>query len=511
MNDLAIHLTDENGKHLYEQIYEYIADEIREGKLLAGEKLPSTRSLADYLQVARSTVELAYEQLQSEGYIESVPYKGYYICRVEELYRIGTSANRAFGRKTAESGAAGNGALGTGSAKGEETANRKGPDGTRRERKESRGEMEPKAPSGAGRRFDIDFSPNAIDMSLFPFGTWRKITRDILSGDRKELFALGEARGDRSLRETVCRYLHASRGVNASPDQIVVGAGNDYLLLLLQYILGRDITAAFENPSYRRAFRIFSSFAARTVTVPSDENGIRVDGLLSSGANVAYVMPSRQFPTGTVMPIGRRTELLRWAGSAEDRYLVEDDYDSEFRYRGKPIPSLQSADTAGRVIYIGTFSKSVAPAIRISFMVLPEGLLEIYEKKCGFFASTVSRIDQTILNEFILSGAFERHLNRMRKAYREKHDLLLECLQPLLDRFRLSGEYAGLHVLLTTREPAGEEALLKRAAERGVRIYGLKEAALAPFETECATVLLGYGGLDQGKIREGIGRLNEVL
>ena len=478
MNDLAIHLTDENGKHLYEQIYEYIADEIREGKLLAGEKLPSTRSLADYLQVARSTVELAYDQLASEGYIESVPYRGYYICRVEELYRIGTSGG---GLRSEKKGA------------GQED----GQPGQKNSR--------------TARYFDIDFSPNAIDMNLFPFGTWRKITRDILSGDRKELFALGEPRGDLELRKTVCRYLHASRGVNASPEQIIVGAGNDYLLLLLQYILGRGITAAFENPSYRRAFRIFSSFAARMVTVPSDENGIRVDGLLASGANVAYVMPSRQFPTGTVMPIGRRTELLRWASSAEDRYLVEDDYDSEFRYRGKPIPSLQSADTAGRVIYIGTFSKSVAPAIRISFMVLPERLMEAYEKNCSFFSSTVSRIDQTILNEFILSGAFERHLNRMRKAYREKHDLLLDCLQPLLNRYRLSGEYAGLHVLLTSRVPAGEEELLERAAACGVRIYGLKEAALAPFETDYATVLLGYGGLDQERIREGIRRLDAAL
>lgn len=478
MNDLAIHLTDENGKHLYEQIYEYIADEIREGKLLAGEKLPSTRSLADYLQVARSTVELAYDQLASEGYIESVPYRGYYICRVEELYRIGTSGG---GLRSEKKGA--------------------GQEDGQPGQKDSR----------TARYFDIDFSPNAIDMNLFPFGTWRKITRDILSGDRKELFALGEPRGDLELRKTVCRYLHASRGVNASPEQIIVGAGNDYLLLLLQYILGRGITAAFENPSYRRAFRIFSSFAARMVTVPSDENGIRVDGLLASGANVAYVMPSRQFPTGTVMPIGRRTELLRWASSAEDRYLVEDDYDSEFRYRGKPIPSLQSADTAGRVIYIGTFSKSVAPAIRISFMVLPERLMEAYEKNCSFFSSTVSRIDQTILNEFILSGAFERHLNRMRKAYREKHDLLLDCLQPLLNRYRLSGEYAGLHVLLTSRVPAGEEKLLERAAACGVRIYGLKEAALAPFETDYATVLLGYGGLDQERIREGIRRLDAAL
>ncbi len=468
MTDLAIVLNERGGKHLYQQIYEYIAREIKGGKLLAGEKLPSTRSLAEYLQVARSTVELAYEQLLSEGYIEAVPYRGYFICRVEELYRIDTSSE---GEDGMEGG---------------------------REREKKGG-------------YEIDFSPNAIDMSRFPFGVWRRITREILSGNRRELFALGEPRGDLQLRETICRYLHSSRGVNASPRQVIVGAGNDYLLLLLPHILGRQIRVAFENPSYRRAYRIFSSFASETFTVPSDGSGMQVEGLEAAGADVAYVMPSHQYPTGRVMPIGRRMELLRWAAGGGERYLIEDDYDSEFRFRGKPVPSLQSSDTAGRVIYIGTFSKSIAPAIRISFMVLPVQLLARYEEGCGFFSSTVSRIDQTILNEFIQSGAFERHLNRMRKAYREKHDILQEELKPLLQRYRLSGGNAGLHVLLTSRTPADEEALAASAASRGVRIYGLRETALAPYETDRATFLLGFAGLDGEQIREGARRLREVL
>lgn len=312
MNDLAIQLTDDGSKHLYEQIYEYIRDEIKEGKLLAGEKLPSTRSLAEYLQVARSTVELAYGQLLSEGYIESSAYRGYYICRVEELYQIMTDMSEKKQRLPYPAGHpfAGEETAGTGTAAGER----------------------------AGKPFAYDFSPNAVDMSVFPFGTWRKITKDILSGDRKELFALGEPRGDAEFRKTICRYLHSSRGVNASPEQIIVGAGNDYLLLLLQYILGKNIRAAFENPSYRRAYRIFSSFAAETVTVPVDESGISVKELARSGADVAYVMPSHQYPTGVVMPIGRRMELLKWAAEEKDRYLIEDDYDSEFRYRGNRCP-----------------------------------------------------------------------------------------------------------------------------------------------------------------------------
>ena len=234
-----------------------------------------------------------------------------------------------------------------------------------------------------------------------------------------------------------------------------------------------------------------------------DENGISVKQLALSGANVAYCMPSHQYPTGVVMPIGRRMELLKWAAGASDRYLIEDDYDSEFRYRGKPVPSLQASDTAGKVIYIGTFSKSIAPAIRVSFMVLPPALLKRYERECGFFSSTVSRIDQTILNEFIRSGAFERHLNKMRKLYKEKHDILLEELKPLLKKYRLSGEYAGLHVLLTSREHVEEETLLRRAEEKRVR--------LGPSLEQEATLLIGYAGLEKEEIREGIGRLREVL
>ena len=268
---------------------------------------------------------------------------------------------------------------------------------------------------------------------------------------------------------------------------------------------------AFENPSYRRAYRIFSSFAARTVTVPVDESGISVKDLAGSGADAAYVMPSHQYPTGVVMPIGRRIELLKWAAEEKNRYLIEDDYDSEFRYRGKPVPSLQASDTAGKVIYIGTFSKSVAPAIRVSYMVLPPALLKRYEKECAFFSSTVSRIDQTVLNEFIRSGAFERHLNKMRKVYKEKHDILLEELRPFLKKYRLSGEHAGLHVLLTSREPADEEALIRKAEEKGVRLYGLHEAALEPVGRPEATVLLGYAGLEKEEIKAGIALLKDVL
>ncbi len=288
-----------------------------------------------------------------------------------------------------------------------------------------------------------------------------------------------------------------------------MGAGNDYLLMLLEKILGRHVRIAMENPTYKRSYRIFRSFAYRIATVDMDESGMRADRLEEADVSVAYVMPSHQFPTGTVMPIGRRLELLKWADKGPDRYLIEDDYDSEFRFHGKPIPALQASDRHGRVIYMGTFSKAIAPAIRVSFMVLPDSLLERYLERCSFYSCTVSRIDQRILDEFIREGYFERHLNKMRKIYRTKHETLLECLRGVEKNFFISGENAGLHLLLTARTSVAEEELVQRAAENKVRVYGLSESMVEDTMGRSA-VLLGFGGLSEEKIREGTGLLEKA-
>lgn len=480
MYDMTIRLQQNSEKCLYEQIYEHIKREIREGKLLADERLPSTRSLAEYLQVARSTVEYAYDQLVSEGYLEARPYKGYFVCPLEELFQM----------EAASGGRAG------------------GPAG---EMSDTAGRQ------GERQLFSYDFSPHGIDMSGFPFGVWKRISKNILTGDNSELFSRGEPQGDYDLRLTISRYLHASRGVECGPDQIIVGAGNDYLLMLLEKILGQRVGIAMENPTYMRTYRIFRSFDYRVSTVPSDESGMIVSKLDGTDARIAYVMPSHQFPMGTVMPIGRRAELLRWANRTGDRYLIEDDYDSEFRYRGKPIPSLQSSDEHGKVIYMGTFSKAIAPAIRVGYMVLPRTLLQVYRRNCYFYSCTVSRIDQRILNEFIREGYFERHLNKMRKIYRAKHDLLLQELIPFQKRFRISGEHAGLHLVLTAR--AGEddrakgnvteEKLLKSAADHGVKVYGMSDNCVGTVPGKAA-VLLGFGDMDEQRLREGTARLRDA-
>ena len=442
MKELPIHiqLDPKSSKTLYEQIYEYIREEIRAGRLLQDEKLPSARFLAQDLQVSRTTVDMAYGQLVAEGYLAARPKRGYFVSALEDLYEL--KSDSFAGKRMEETGVEGRQA-------------RTRPDVCR-----------------------YDFSPNVIDMRFFPYATWKKITRNILVDAKSQMFALGVPQGDLELRTTICRYLHGSRGVNCEPEQIIVGAGNDFLLLLLEKILGRHIHVAMENPTYVRAYKIFRSFAYPVSLIPVDEKGIRVDVLGKTDAKIAYVMPSHQYPTGVSMPIGRRMELLKWAAEGKERYLIEDDYDSEFRYKGKPLPSLQASDTAGRVIYIGTFSKAIAPAIRISYMVLPYPLLERYRQECGFFSSSVSRIDQTILNEFIRDGYFERYLNKMRKQYRMKHDLLLSEIRPLERHFRVTGGNAGLHVLLTDTRGRSEEELEQAARLQNVRTYRLGEFRL---------------------------------
>ena len=492
MKELPIHiqLHPKSDKTLYEQIYEFIRDEIRAGRLLRNEKLPSARFLAEYLQVSRTTVDMAYEQLVSEGYLEARARKGYFVSAFEELYAI------------------------------DEMPRGETSEAHRQDRQDA-------------KRYD--FSPNAIDMRYFPYATWKKITKNILVDANSKMFSLGEPQGDLELRTTICRYLHGSRGVNCEPEQIIIGAGNDYLLLLLEKILGRHVHVAMENPTYVRAYQIFRSCAYPVSFVPVDESGMRVDCLRRTDARVAYVMPSHQYPMGVSMPIGRRMELLRWASETEERYLIEDDYDSEFRYKGKPLPSLQASDSGGKVVYIGTFSKAIAPAIRISYMVLPYPLLERYRSECGFYSSTVSRIDQAVLNEFIRDGYFERYLNKMRKQYKEKHDLILNELKPFEKAFRISGSNAGLHVVLTDKNGRLEEELTRAAANADVKVYRMQDfrmqdsetqdyraddAGMGNSETACcrtknvaaepAMLILGYGALTPEEIREGISLLRKV-
>ena len=454
MNELTISLDTRSRIPLYEQIYDYIKTDIQSGRIPYGEKLPSTRFLSKHLEVSRSTVELAYEQLLSEGYIESVPYKGFFVAQIDELYHL-----------------------------------KKDKPQPQRERKEA-------------RRYRYDFTPNGVDLKSFPYNVWRKLSKDILMDDRTELFRSGDSQGEYGFRSAICSYLYQARGVDCTPDQIIVGAGSDYILMLLGMILGLDHTIAFEDPTYKQAYRMAGGMSYNCIPVSMDKNGMKVTELEKSGADIAYVTPSHQYPTGVIMPIRRRMELLKWACEEQGRYIVEDDYDSEFRYKGKPIPALKGYDASEKVIYLGTFSKSIAPAIRLSYMVLPKPLLEAYEQKARFVNSTVSKVDQLIVQKFIEEGYYERHLNKTRALYKSRHDVLIEELRPMADICTISGENAGVHLLLTFQNEMAEEELIDRAARADIRVYGLSDYRIRENCEEKATILLGYANLTEDQIRE---------
>ena len=453
MNEITMNLNSKLHIPLYEQIYQYLKREICMGSMACGEKLPSTRALAKHLEVSRSTVEVAYEQLLSEGYIEAYPCKGFFVAALEGLYQ----------------------------QPGEKETDRQ-------VEKEIR------------TKFRYDFSPNGIDLQSFPYNTWRKLSKEILSDDRTSLVKSGESRGEEELRYAIKNYLHQSRGVNCKVEQIVVGAGNEYLLMLLGIMFGEKQKVAFENPTYKQAYRVFENMSYELTTVEMDKYGMQIEQLHRTDANLAYVMPSHQYPLGIVMPIGRRMELLKWASERENRYIIEDDYDSEFRYKGKPIPALQGFDKNGKVIYLGTFSRSIAPAIRVSYMVLPKKLLDIYRLKCEFMSCTVPKIDQIILHQFIEQGYFERHLNKMRGIYKNRHDVLLNHLKPLMPYCRITGEHAGVHLLLHFENGRKEEELISSAAEHGIRVYGLSRYGTQQSQKNDTTILLGYANMTETDI-----------
>ena len=464
----TIHLNTNSKTPLYDQIYTYIKEEIRNGSIPYHAKLPSTRSLATYLQVSRNTVDMAYSQLVSEGYIESKSKSGYYVCQITEMLALPE-------RTTIK---------------------------------------QIKSPQGKPN-FTYDFSPFAIDIRHFPYNTWRKLSKECLNNANNDLFLLGHKQGDLDFRESIQKYLHESRGVQCDKEQIIIGAGADYLLQLLSGLLQAlpdKCKIAMENPTYTQAYRIFRGLGLSTCCIPLDHSGICIDSLKLSNANIAYVTPSHQYPLGIIMPIKRRQALLGWANEEENRYIIEDDHDSEFRYKGKPIPALQGLDQNGKVIYIGTFSRAVAPAIRVGYLVLPQTLLNLYKSKYNYYSSTVSRIDQSILTAFINEGYFERHLNKMRTLYKGKHDILMQALKIFNNKVTIQGEHAGLHLVVTFHLPITEEELIAKAAQSSIKLYGLKEFFISFNEKNYEpTILLGYANLTEDEITHGIEHLYQIL
>ncbi len=414
---------------LYEYLCKCIKKDIIEENLKPGEKLPSKRIFASNLGVSVITVENAYAQLAAEGYIYSLPKKGFYIADV-------------------------------GTLKGK--------------KREPVPEQVLPVPKKEIVWF-ADFSSNQTSSDLFPFTIWSRGVREILSDSRVELMKNSPCGGISELRENIARYLWDFRGMSVSPDQIIVGAGTEYLYSLLIQLLGNDKVYGVENPGYRKLEKIYGSYGVPCAWISMDEAGILVQELEEKKVDVIHITPSHQYPTGIVMPVSRRSELLQWAAEKEERYIIEDDYDSELRLSGQPIPTLQGLDLADNIIYMNTFTKTLCSTVRISYMILPKKLVPRFYHQLSFYSCTVSNFEQYTLSRFIEEGKFETHVNRLRNHYRKKRDLFLEALKRsrLKDRVTVSGEEAGLHFLMHIRTEVPEERVIEKARERGIRLVPL--------------------------------------
>ncbi|MDU7336899.1 MAG: PLP-dependent aminotransferase family protein [Clostridium sp.] len=463
MNEINLQLNKQSELPLFQQLYDYFKQEIISGNCKKNEKMPSKRQLSSYLHCSQNTIQAAYYQLVAEGYLISREKSGYYVADLGNILHMK--------------------------------------------------EVPQKEHLHARERGSIryDFSYQGVDHDSFPFSIWRKLTKEVINEYDRDLLKAGDPKGDRSLRESIAHYLHYSRGVNCSAEQIIISSGTEFLLQLLIQLFDTNFVYGIENPGYEKLNMIFKSNRANCQPVELDDSGMRPDSLRESLANVACVTPSHQFPTGMVMPVSRRIQLLNWANEAPKRYLIEDDYDSEFRYSGKPIPSLQGMDETGRVIYMGAFSKSLSPALRVSYMVLPLHLLSEYEKNLRFYICPVPKIDQKTLCRFMDEGYFERHLNRMRNLYKQKREAIVATIHEKLPQAEIRGDSAGLHFLLRVNNGWEEADLIKAALKQGVRVFGVTQYYFAlPQQYQDSLLLLGFASLKTEEMEIAVNLLKEA-
>lgn len=445
---------NERQQPLYETLYCQLREEIRASQRKAGEKLPSKRALAQQFGVSINTVEAAYRQLESEGYIEARPRSGFYVLPLSVL---SPAEATDLPRRTA-----------------------------------------PRSPQP-----EIDFAVGAVDEALFPMNIWQRLTRSCLN--MPGILCRSEAQGDPGLRAEIARYLARARGVHCDPGQILLGPGTEYLLRVLSGLLPEGCTFAVENPAYHRAYLHFSRMGHRVISAGMDGKGVLVGPLEKLDHAVVYTAPSHQYPLGFAMPMGRRTALLAWCGRGRFRYVIEDDYDSEFRYDARPLPSLQSIDTSGRVVYLGTMSGVIAPSLRISYMVLPPTLLEALHKNAEPYSCNISTLSQYTLREFMRQGYFEKHLNRMRVCYRSRRRELVALLAPYGTRLRVIGAPAGSFLLVQVSQAQGEADLCARALAQGVKVYPIGPYFMGSVPEEYRnTVLLGFGNLSGEALARGV-------
>lgn len=436
-------------KALYEQLYEGIRDDILSGKLSEGEKLPSKRALAESRHVSVITAQNAYAQLIAEGYVRAAERSGYFVQYSGDATRFPESG-------ISES---------TNNFQAEETA-----------------------------------PEQSASADLFPFSVWTRLMRSVILEKNTALLHPVTSGGAMELRTAISGYLHRTRGFWQPPERIVIGAGTEYMYNLLIQLLGRDKRYGIEDPAYEKLPKIYALNGVEFEYIPVDGSGMSA-ALAEKRINVAHISPAHHFPTGIVMPISRRREIMLYAEKTGS-FIIEDDYDSEFHRGGRPVPSMFSLDGSGSVIYVNTFSRTIAPSVRISYMCLPERLYKLWQERLGFYACPVPAFEQYTLARFISEGYFERHISRSRKRYKRIRELVPEFIGRYCGAV-IFEENAGLH--FTVRLSGNVDELIKACSGCGIKITPLKSYYAYPDEQDEDLYVVNYVNADEEKLlRSGI-------
>ena len=447
---LTYELKKSPGVPLYEVLYRCIRADILSGSLRPGEKLPSKRALAQHLEVSKITVEGAYNQLLSEGYICSREKVGYFVEAVEHPRNP-----RVFS---------------------------------------------PAVATPAVASPILDLTANATGQ--FPFSVWSRLQREVMLDYGQKLLQGLPQQGIPELRQAIAAHLSAFRGMSVDPENILIGAGTDFLYNLLIQLLGRDMVYALEEPGYGKIHKIYAAGGVACIGADMDARGVLPQHL--GNARVLHISPSHHFPTGLVTPVSRRMELLDWASRVEG-WIIEDDYDSEFRFNAHPMPAMQSMETR-RVIYMNSFSKTLAPSIRISYMVLPQPLMERFRSQLGFYSCTVSSFEQYTLARFLRDGHFEKHINRMRKFYRSRRNRVVSLLEscPMAEKLTILEQDAGLHFLVKVDTAVSDEDLTALLAAQGIRVHTLSEYYHQSPPEQLHCLVVNYSSIDETALKKAL-------
>ena len=442
-----IYIDRNSSQPLYEQIYSHFSEEILTGTLAAGSRLPATRKLAEELSIGRNTVDRAYQQLTAEGYVQPRTGSGFIVNRIP-IEKIPQCSKKIL----------------------------------------------PAAVDDMSPSVRYDFAYGAMDNSVFPYNHWRKSLNNALGMlEMSDSIHYPQRTGELALRQEIVRYLYHSRGVSCKPEQVVITCGQQHSMEIIANMFeDTGKTFSMEDPGYDGIRTIFSNHNFHMNYIPVEKDGISIECATEFNTDLLYITPSHQFPTGAVMSIGKRKELLHWAEKS-NTYLIEDDYYSELRYYTNPIPSLQSLDKNSRTIYTGTFSKSLSPFMRLAYIIFPQSLLPRYYKYYSRYNSQVSTLHQLALADFMASGCYERHLNRLRTFYKKKHTALLTAISTVFgNSIEISGEGAGLHLLLNVKGTLSQDELIDKAGSIGIKVYSTKDLYAVSSRCPVSQLLIGF-------------------